>query len=364
MIAFWISAAVLSALAAALVAQRSAAAVAAGRAAEDPSLAVFRGQLAELDDLAERGLLPASERRSAKSEAARRLLSAADQTAPEAAPAKPRRQLVGAVAALIPLAALGLYWVVGSPGTPDQPFAARMAAWRAADPTTLSPPQMAALLSQAAREHPTDPMPLYYLARVQASLGEIAAAEHDLRRAIVLAPTRADLWSLLGAILTGEPGGDGSPEAAEAFRKAHALDPGDPNARYFLTRARIAAGDVDGGLAAWRALDGDLAAGDPRKAALEQEMVQVGRTRALPPPDAAPQDGAGAAAQQLAMIRAMVARLAARLQASPDDPAGWARLIHAYGVLSDGASQAAARSRALAQFKGDPATEIMIETAR
>ncbi|MBV9510729.1 MAG: c-type cytochrome biogenesis protein CcmI [Caulobacteraceae bacterium] len=364
MIAFWISAAVLSALAAALVVQRSAAAAAFQATAEDPAVAVFRRQLMEIDNLAERGLLPETERRSARAEAARRLLSAADSAAAPAASSASGRLPVAVAAALIPLAAIGLYLLVGSPGAADQPFASRLAAWRAADPASLSPPQMAAVLSRAAAEHPADPTPLYYLARLEVSLGQTEAAAHEARRAVALAPGRADLWGLLGAILAAQPGGDASAEAKAAFQQSLALDPANADARYFLSRARIAGGDVEGGLAGWRALVADLKPDDPRRAGLSQEIAQVERTRALPEAGEPSASGAGQAAQETALIHAMVARLAARLQANPDDPAGWARLIHADGVLGDGAAQAAARNRALAQFKAEPAARAMIEAAR
>jgi cytochrome c-type biogenesis protein CcmH len=49
-----------------------------------------------------------------------------------------------------------------------------------------------------------------------------------------------------------------------------------------------------------------------------------------------------------AMIRGMVARLAARLERHPDDPDGWARLAHAYDVLGEPERAQEARARAAA----------------
>ena len=63
MFAFWIAAAVLSAAAAGLVLARGKRAAAPG---EDPALAVHRRQLAEIDDLAERGLLAEGELKAAR----------------------------------------------------------------------------------------------------------------------------------------------------------------------------------------------------------------------------------------------------------------------------------------------------------
>src|SRR5580700_542858 len=104
MIAFWIAAALLSAAVAVLIVLRSARAQ-AREPGEDPTLAVYRRQLSEIDDLAARGLLPDAERRSARTEAARRLLAAAD-AAPAAGGAGGKgRAAVIVVAARAPLVA-------------------------------------------------------------------------------------------------------------------------------------------------------------------------------------------------------------------------------------------------------------------
>jgi cytochrome c-type biogenesis protein CcmH len=114
MIAFWVAAGLLSAAAAILILYRAA--QAAARAAPADTTPVFyRRQLAEIGDLADRGLIGEDERRSAEVEAGRRMLSAADQptetwsTAPNRIPI-----LIAAIAA--PALALGLYLAVGAPG--------------------------------------------------------------------------------------------------------------------------------------------------------------------------------------------------------------------------------------------------------
>jgi cytochrome c-type biogenesis protein CcmI len=83
MITFSIAAVLLSALAAILILQRASGA--ARRTDADPTLAVYRRQLNEIDDLAERGLLAEGELKAARAEAARRLLGAARTAEPAAA---------------------------------------------------------------------------------------------------------------------------------------------------------------------------------------------------------------------------------------------------------------------------------------
>lgn len=354
---FWIVAGALAAAAAALIVVRATrAARAAAQAPEDPALAVYRRQLAEIDELAERGLLADEERRAAHAEAGRRLLSAAEHAQPQerGGAGGPRVLVLGGLAAAV-LASLGLYLALGSPGFPDMPFRSRLAAWRA-DPERLRPAEMAAVLRVLTDERPRDPQAWEFLGRAQLQAGDPLAAAGAIRRAIALQPNRAELQILLGEALMTAAEGKSTPEAEAAFRRAVELDPKNLAARYFLARARIAAGDREGGLAAWNALKAEMPAGDPRIAMLEQDMAQaLGQAR----PDAA-----GAAEQnqeQAAFIRGMVARLAARLETAPDDPEGWARLVRAYRVLGDKAAEAKALDRARKLFAGRPQDLARIE---
>jgi len=338
MVVFWIVASLLSAAAAGLVLQRVAA---ARDGAADPTLPVYRRQLAEIDELAERGLIAGEERKRAHAEAARRLLAAAER--PGAPWTFGGRRAAALAAALTPILALGLYLAVGSPGYPDLPFARRMEAWRSADPSGLSPAEMAAVLSVMTREKPGDPEGFRYLAMAEGAAGDTAAAARALRKAIALAPARADLWETLGEVLIVEAGGGAPPEARAAFRRALALDPTSAAARFHLARAQVLDGDRAGGVAAWRALMAELPADDGRRATLEAAIDEATR-----PAPQAPAGGGDA----LAAIRGMVASLAARLEAQPDDPEGWVRLVRSYAVLGDTLRRDATLARAQARYAG------------
>jgi len=63
------------------------------------------------------------------------------------------------------------------------------------------------------------------------------------------------------------------------------------------------------------------------------------------------------------MIKGMVAKLAARLDASPDDSEGWIKLMRAYTVLQDQAAASAALAKAMQIFAGDPAKHDAIMAA-
>ncbi|WP_269713884.1 c-type cytochrome biogenesis protein CcmI [Caulobacter sp. NIBR2454] len=344
MIAFWIAAAAVSALAAALVLRGAARPAQAG----DETLILHKRQLAEIDELAERGLLAEGEVRSARTEAARRLLTAADGAEAPATAGGRRAALI--VAAAAPLAALGVYLIVGAPDQPDQPFAKRVAEWRASDPRTLEPDAIAAVLEAAAKDKPNDPEPLRNLAMVRAATGDAPGAQAALRRAIRVAPQRADLWTSLGEAFMLEGRGEISDDAVRAFDEALKREPKALSPRYYLARARILKGETAQGLAQWRALLADIPGGDLRRAVLESEIAAVARDGRLPAPapvQEQPQVGP-------ADIQAMVDGLAARLEQQPDDPEGWVRLVRAYAVLGDTAKRDAALSEARGRYKDQP----------
>jgi cytochrome c-type biogenesis protein CcmH len=377
MILFSIAAVLLSALAAALILQRAAGA--ARRPDFDPTVALYRRQLNEIDDLAERGLLDEGELRTARAEASRRLLGAAQSssTASGAAASAPsvsgriRLAVLGAAVAA-PLLAVGLYLFFGSPGAPDQPFAARLKTWSETDPRQLDAPRMAALLETVVKRRPTDVEPLVYLARAQAASGNLPAAVETLRKATRLSPGVGDLWADLGQLLVLQTQGQESAASTDAFRHAVVAQPANIPARYHLARAKVTSGDVAGGLADWRALLADVPPGDEQQA-LAQEIEATARAGhlvgPLPPEQtqaaASAQDGQIPAegSQQRAFIQAMVARLAARLQQAPDDPAGWARLIRSYAILGDAPRMQATLDQAHKVFKDRPADLKTIDNA-
>jgi cytochrome c-type biogenesis protein CcmH len=348
MIWLWIAAALVSAGAAALMAQRARHAIAADSA--NPALAVYRRQMAELDDLADRGLLAEGERRGVRAETGRRLLAAADR--PEPALTAGRPGLVLAAAALTPLAAAAVYLFVGAPQLPDQPFLSRLAVWREAvrtDPQSLTAPQMAAVLRVIAAERPTDPEPLHNLAMAEMASQQPTEAIQAVRQALALAPSRPDLWELLG-VAELVKAGDLSPEAVDAFRHEVALAPGAAIARYYLAQAKIEAGDVAGGLADWKALEPTFEPGDPRRAMLDRQIAEVSATGRLGAAPAPPTE-AGQVVNS-AQIQGMVDGLAARLAAQPDDPEGWVRLVRAYSVLGETDRRDAALAEARKRYAG------------
>lgn len=355
MIALWVAAGLLAAAAAGLVLSRAARAAAAV-GSDDPTMAVYRRQLAEIDDLAARGLIGEEERRTAHAEAGRRLLHAADVDAKPWSRDLADRKPVLIAAAVAPVAALGLYLLIGSPGLPDLSFARRIEIWRNTPPQALQPTELAAVMRVVAAQRPKDPEAWRYLALAESAADNPSGAARALRHAIPLAPSRADLWELLGQTLVVEADGQPSPEADNAFREALKRDPKALGARFHLARSRAMGGDADGAIADWKRLLADMPADDPRRATVSQAIAEARN----PPPPARGPAGLGG---QLEMVRGMVAGLAERLKSQPDDPQGWVRLVRSYAVLGETEKRDAALADAKRRFAGKAAIQAELEAA-
>ena len=357
MLLFLILAGLISGGAALLILLRAARAGGAGAVA-DPRLEVYRRQLTEIDEMAERGLLGEEERKAAHAEAGRRLLSEAERPAEPSETLSPKATRLAVLAAAVaaPLAALLVYLMTGTPGLPDMPYKTRLAGWQKTEPGRLAMPEMAAVLAEDIKKRPSDPQGYYYLGLVERAEGDLPSAIEHLERAADLNPADAKTWATLGSAIVERDQDQVGPAAQDAFRRALALDPTAVQPRYFLGRAEIASNHAEAGLADWRQLLAAIPAQDPRRGELESEIERVARTGKLDQaaPQAADQGQGAASGQTSAFIQSMVARQEADLKSHPDDPAGWARLIRAYGVLGKPDRQQAAVAEVQRLFKDRP----------
>ena len=261
---FWIMAALVAALAAVLVlaAARRSADLGADAGADIGSAAAAQ-ELAELDRLKARGLLDDDAYISARAEAGRRLLSA---TTPEATPRVGRQDrlimlggLIGAVAVT-----LGLYVILGRPGMPDQAYERRIDEW-ASSPETLEAPQIAAVLSRAARREPENRTALTMLGAARFEAGDPIGAASAFRRALALDGNDATSWARLGESLVRASDGAIGGDAEAAFTRALSIDPAQLGARYFLGEAALNRGDATRAREVWAPLIAALDPADPRR---------------------------------------------------------------------------------------------------
>ncbi len=328
---------------------------AADSARVDHDLEVYRDQLGELERELERGLVGADEAAAARLEIERRMLAVADADAGSGPrtgvshPGTAQKALAAVLAVALPAGAAALYLLLGQPGLPDRPLAERRnqeaPVVAAEDARDLA--EMAARVARRLRDQPDDLDGWVLLARTYQNLGRHADAANAYGSAVAVAGDQARLHADHGEALVYAADGVMTPAARRAFEKAAKIDPADPKTRFYLAVAVAQAGRFQEAIDAWRKLAAEAAPDAPWLAAVRERIQHTASENGLdaaealadlplpvaataaPGPDAA--DMAAAAEMppedRQAMIRGMVERLAARLEAEPNDIDGWLRLI-------------------------------------
>ena len=340
-------------------------------AREAYNLAVYRDQLAEVERDLVRGVLATEHAEAARAEIARRILALKPAEAEAEAGIRSRMAATLAIL-LLPVAAWLLYWHLGAPSLPDQPFAARTAASPPTAAASAGPIDINEALAQLGahlKEHPADLTGWLLLARAEMGLDRYREAAEAYRHAAELSGHRADISGDWGEAQVLAAGGTVTSAAQEAF-KAGLHDPKTaPRSRYYLALAEMQRGELKNALAAWI----DLAAEAPADAdwlpLVRQRIAEAANALGIDPATlksaaSAPADEAVAAAakaaanaspeERKAMILAMVGTLASRLENQPDDVEGWTRLGRSYMVLNQPDKAKDAYARAV-QLKPDDA---------
>ncbi|MGF1592524.1 MAG: c-type cytochrome biogenesis protein CcmI [Kiloniellaceae bacterium] len=338
-------------------------------AAADYDRAVYRDQLAELEQDLRRGLIGAAEAEAARREIERRLLQtqASDgRHSASGAAGWPRRLALALVVALPPAAGVALYLQLGTPDLPGLPLAER-------DPG--GPAEMALLagrLEARIAENPRDIEATLILAQLYERGGRYAEAAGLYRAAIDQIASQGEvpaiLHAALGETLVAAADGRVEREARLAFAAAIEADPGNSRARYYAGLAMAQDGRLADAIDVWRSLAEDSPPDSPWIGVLREQIARAARELGIePPPDlpAPPPRGPSAAEveaaeamtpeERQAFVGAMVERLAARLQDEPADPDGWLRLARAYAVLGDADKAREALAAAAAEIDALPA---------
>jgi cytochrome c-type biogenesis protein CcmH len=334
---------------------------------------VYRDQLEEIRRDHAAGLIGESEAAAAQVEVSRRLLAAADaeaavsQPAPDAA--TERRRAVAIVAlVLLPLGAMGLYLMVGSPMLPGQPLTSRGPAER----QTIA--QMVAQVESHLAKNPSEGRGWEVVAPIYLRMGRFEDAVKARRHALELNGPTAERHAGLGEALTAAANGVVTAEALAAFKQALTLDADHVKARFFLGLAAEQDGRVNEAVATWRALVESAPPDAPWADFIRAELKRVAGGAGTPggvpssvpssAPSGAPSSGPSedqvAAAknlppeQQVAMIKDMVERLAERLGKDGSDIEGWLRLVRSYMVLGERERALAAAGEARRALAAEP----------
>ena len=315
--------------------------------------AVYRDQLHELDRDIARGLMAQTEADVARLEIQRRLLAA------DKRPAAPPRLaqspvLAGLVFVFIAAGSVSCYLWLGAPFLPDAPYSARQAEVAPAQGTS-SLEKTTETLAAKLKQDPSDAAGWLLYGHNLAMLREWDQAEDAYRHAIALGQTNPDILGDHAEIMVMQAGGTVTPAAMAAFQAVLKADPSSGIARYYLAIAAMQAGEPRRAIEGLQVLLAELPGDTPLRAQLGLKVAEAAHAAGIPVPELAkgapamqaptqaPGPDAKAIAdagkmpddQREAMIRGMVASLAAKQATDPSNLDGWLRLGQAYAVLHE-----------------------------
>jgi cytochrome c-type biogenesis protein CcmH len=316
---------------------------------------IYRAQLREIEGDRERGSIPAEEAEAARVEVARRLLAAAHREKESGAAGISRavlgRRVVAVIAFIaLPLFAAGVYGMLGRPGLPDLPLAARLDA----APETQDIATLVSRVEAQLSHNPEDGRGWDVLAPIYLRMGRSQDSATAYANAIRLLGDSAEREAGRGEALATSAGGVVTAEAEKAFRAALKLDPKQVRARFFLARADEQAGKEAEAANTYRSLLANAPAGAPwrplvSRALTETALGDEGKMPAVDPSllaDTTPQE-------RMKTIHGMVEKLAGEAKDNPGDLGRQLRLIRAWAMLGEADKSKAALKAAKAHFAGD-----------
>ena len=364
----------------------------AARQARGSVVEVLKAQLGEIEAQAATGALPPEEAEALTGDVKRRVLAEGREPEPPARPLSERTLLILALglAAVVVLAATGLYLKIGRPNAPPISEAAAQSGALPPGHPNGEVASMIGQLEQRMKAQPNDAEGWRMLGWSYLQTGRNADAAQAYGRAAALDPHNGEYLSAEGEATVLASQGQVTPAAEAIFRKAVSLDAADPRARYYLAIAKDQKGRRSkGAMDDWIALLKSAPADAPwapevrafvEKVAQDRHVDLTGRlppAPAAPPPSAMADSGPPAAAPgptsdqvaaagqmseqgRQAMIEGMVAKQAAALKANPHDLEGWERLIRARMVLGQPAAATQAYRDAAKAFAGSPADQAAL----
>lgn len=326
----------------------------------DP-LAHYKAQIAGLKaDLAS-GLIDAEAAKVAETEIERRLLKMADSrsastTLPEKTVDWRFRLALGIV---MVAGAVALYMRVGAPMLPaaipererlvDQPL-------MPGEPTYA---EAIARIRERLKTNPDDLKALEFLGQVSATVGDFGTAADAFARRADMEPAGPNVWRLheleaLTALVQGQV----SPAAELVLDEIEKDVPGHPAVFYYRGLAALQGGDQATAISRFEAIvDGVDRPGPYRDAALAR-LRELGARPPAVTDDAVAAFAEMSEEERQAFIESMVARLEARLESAPNDPAGWMMLARARLTLGDREAAISVLEKGIAAISGDDAASL------
>lgn len=355
----------------------------------NPTVDLLKAQLADIEAQVATGILAPDDAEGQRTEVRRRIL--AEGRAPdEASRPLSERNMVWlgfGVVFVVALAAVVLYARMGRPDL-TKPSGSLEVASDHSHPGGGDVDAMIRQLETQLKSTPADPKGWGMLGWSYFQTGRFAQAATAYGHASALDDANAEYLSAEGEALVRSSGGQVTPAAQAAFRKAITVDPGDPRARYFMAVLKDQQGDRAGAMKDWIALLRTAPPDAPWVGEVRDFVERVAKdsgediTARLPPAvaSAAPAASAGAPpvgspsnrfadagqmsdAERQTMIAGMVGALAERLKTNPRDAEGWVRLMRSHMVLGQPGAAASDYRNAVKAFAGAPGKQMQLRDA-
>lgn len=170
--------------------------------------------------------------------------------------------------AIVGIATLGAYLVIGRPELAGMAYAQRLDELKQRDPRTYNADEWLATLHQSARENPRNPLYRFYAGQILLRLGRPHEAAREYEAALRLEPRLAEAMVGLGLSITTIEGRV-TPEAADLFETATAFTD-DPVPWLYLVEYAAQEGNADDVRRYAREAGSRMTPDDPR-----QEMVRA-----------------------------------------------------------------------------------------
>ena len=284
----------------------------------------YRDQLAEIDRELDRGLLSEEQARAARAEAGRRLLKAhadGDPSVPSTGePALRRRRAAAAFSlSVIPLIALAVYGVVGSPQAPSR---AEIAAAATTNVVADLGGAIARIESHLAA-HPEDGRGWEVIAPVYFRAGRYDDAAKAYAATRRLEGDNVERLTGHGEALVAAAGGVVSAEALAIFERALSLDHASAKARFYGALAAEQDGNTTRARADYERMIADAPPQAPWAPVVRTRLARLAGEQ---PPELIRE---AATPEIAAMVEGLDTRLARDGGSEPE----WARLVRSFVVL-------------------------------
>jgi cytochrome c-type biogenesis protein CcmH len=248
----------------------------AGTGHEKREIAVYREQLAEVDQDIERGLLTKAQAETVRTEIHRRMLATEDAALAEKhEDRKPvshrsRKVLAGFVIVLLPVAAVILYLLLGAPELPGRPFASRVN-----EPDIVLATGVKKMQAQLDKAPSADGYK--HLAGALYMLKRYAASTDAYQKAIDLGDNEALTWSEMGENIV--LGNDGAvvPEALDDFYQALKRDSKDARALFYVGLSEAQRNNPRKAVSIWKELQQDSSPDAPWFAMVKEYIEDYAR---------------------------------------------------------------------------------------